>query len=392
MAGEKILLKGLVVNPTGVSQDIQAVAIENGLITKVGDVGSYGPSMEYRIVDFGMNYICPGFIDLHVHGYGGADFMDNSYAAFDKISQGLASGGTTSFLATTMSASSEVLLSTLKNIAAYKEKGASGAQIAGVHLEGPFINPGKRGAHLESQLRLPDIKELSSYITNGKGILKMLTVAPELPGAIELIKYAAENGVTVSVGHTNASATQVYEGYKVGLSHGTHTFNAMGGLHHRDLGTVGAIMSIEGLTADIIPDGIHVHHGVIKILVRAKGIDRICIITDCMRAGGMNDGVYELGGQKVNVRYGKACLENGTIAGSTINMAQGARIMFNSVGLPLEQVIQTAATNPARILGLNSKGILEPGKDADLVVLDKEFQVLMTVVNGQIVYERKKQA
>ncbi len=387
MEKRKMLLKGHIISPIDSGEGKDILEIDGRSVTFIGPSGTLFPGSEHQIFDFGVNYICPGFINLHVHGSGGVDVMDNSYHALDWMSRALAEGGTTSFLATTMSAPRQELLEVVRTIANTGLRGTKGAQVIGAHLEGPFLNPGKKGAHKEEDLRLPDINEFKEYIDAGNGAVKMVTVAPELPDIIPVIKFARSRGVVVSLGHSVASIAQVDEAFAAGLSHVTHAFNAMSGLHHRDLGTTGAIMSMKQLTADVIPDGLHVHPSVIKILVQAKGIDRVCAITDCIRAGGMGNGIFEFGGRKVIVRDGAARLADGTISGSVISMAEAVKTIVEKVGLSLNEAVKMASANPAGILGLNSKGVLMPGKDADVVVLDRNFRVLMTVVAGKIVYQ-----
>ncbi|MFA5881499.1 MAG: N-acetylglucosamine-6-phosphate deacetylase [Eubacteriales bacterium] len=387
MEKRKMLLKGHIISPIDSGEGKDILEIDGRSVTFIGPSGTLFPGSEHQIFDFGVNYICPGFINLHVHGSGGVDVMDNSYHALDWMSRALAEGGTTSFLATTMSAPRQELLEVVRTIANTGLRGTKGAQVIGAHLEGPFLNPGKKGAHKEEDLRPPDINEFKEYIDAGNGAVKMVTVAPELPDIIPVIKFARSRGVVVSLGHSVASIAQVDEAFAAGLSHVTHAFNAMGGLHHRDLGTTGAIMSMKQLTADVIPDGLHVHPSVIKILVQAKGIDRVCAITDCIRAGGMGNGIFEFGGRKVIVRDGAARLADGTISGSVISMAEAVKTIVEKVGLSLNEAVKMASANPAGILGLNSKGVLMPGKDADVVVLDRNFRVLMTIVAGKIVYQ-----
>jgi len=388
MEKKKVLLKGYIVSSRTISAG-KALEVEGGLITRTGENGSFFPGGEHQIYDFGPNYICPGFIDLHVHGSGGADVMDGTYQDMERMSRTLALGGTTSFLATTMSASREKLAAAVRNAAESRKKATGGAQLVGVHLEGPFLNPMQKGSHLEENLRMPDKDELGEYINAGSGAVKMITLAPELPGALDVIQYASCQGIIVSLGHSTASITQVEEACRAGLSHVTHAFNAMTGFHHRDPGTTGAIMAMKQLTADIIPDGHHVHPSVMKILVHAKGVDKVCAITDCIRAGGIGDGIFELGGQEVIVKNGVARLVDGTISGSIISMSEAVKTLVERAGLTLAEAVQTASANPARILGLNSKGLLEPGMDADIVVLDRNFRVLMTMVEGKIVYQRE---
>lgn len=385
MRNNKLLLRGRVLYPHGISEGSELVEIDNGIISSTGAEGTYFPGIDHYIYDFGPNYICPGFIDLHVHGCGGADVMDADRGALERMSLALAEGGTTSFLATTMSASREALSGAVKNLTAVGARGVGGAQVIGIHLEGPFLNPIKKGAHSEKYLRLPDVDELKEYIDAGRGMLRMITLAPELPGAAKVIECAKSVGMTVSLGHSNATITQVEEASGAGLTHVTHAFNAMAGFHHRDPGTTGAILSMKQLTVDVITDGIHVHPSVVKILVHSKKLHRVCAITDCIRAGRMGDGVFELGGQKVTVKNGVSYLEDGTISGSTMSMAQAIQNMVEKVGLTLPEAVQMVTANPAGVLGISDRGVIEAGKKADIVVLDHKFNVLMTIIGGQVV-------
>ena len=388
MENGKILLKGRLVTPDGVSSSMGILAIEDGRISFIGELDSMFAGTDYQVLDFGPNYICPGFIDMHIHGYAGADVMDSTQQALDTMSWELACRGTTSFLATTISAPSEELVKAIRNISVAHQQGTRGAQLLGCHMEGPFLNLGKKGAHKAEYIRLPNIFELREYLNAGGGCIRMISMAPEMMGSLEVIKLAREMGIVVSLGHSDASLAQVEEACGVGLDHVTHAFNAMAGLHHRDPGTAGAILSMKQLTVDVIPDGYHVHPSVIKILVRSKGIDGVSAISDSIRAGGQDDGEYELGGQKVIVKNGMAHLEDGTMAGSTISLSEGVQVMVEKVGLSLEEAIKMVTVNPARTLGLYDRGILEYGKRADIVVLDHNFNVLMTIIKGKVVYKQ----
>jgi len=383
-----MLLKGYPVSLHGLSESKGLVEVQAGKITYAGESGVLFPGSGHRIYDFGTGYICPGFIDLHVHGSGGADVMDGSLEALDRMSKVLAEGGTTSYLATTMSAPRHVMAEAVRSASVAAKRGTKGAKILGVHLEGPFLNPAQKGSQKEEFLRLPNIEELKEYIDLSGGLASMITLAPELPGAMELIEYAAGRGLVVSLGHSVASIAHVNEACRAGLSHVSHAFNAMGGLHHREPGATGAILSMEQLTADIIADGLHVHPSVINILIKVKGIYNICVITDCMRAGAMGDGIFELGGQRVIVKNGEARLEDGTISGSTSSMAGMIKTLVEKVRLSVPDAVRMVSANPARLLGIDSKGVLREGKDADIVVMDRRFNILMTIVEGKIVYEK----
>jgi len=384
----KILFKGHIVYPDHVSESPELIAVEGGTITFVGRSEEFHCSGDYTVYDFGTAYVCPGFVDLHVHGSGGADVMDGTPEALHTIAEALARGGTTSFLAATMSAPKGSIEDALNNVADATRQISGGARILGAHLEGPFLNREKRGAQKEECLRPLDTNEFEAYLNAAKGTLKMITLAPELPGAIDLIKYAKARGLVVSMGHTAASFDQVREACRAGLSHVTHMFNAMSSMHHRDPGAVGAALGLDELVVDIIPDGYHIHPEIIKIAVQAKGVDNVCAITDCIRAGCMDDGEYGLGGQRVHVRAGTACLQDGTLAGSTLSMSRAVKMLVETVGLSIGEAVKMAATNPARILGFGSKGRLRPAMDADITVVDRNFGVLMTMVGGQVVYSR----
>ncbi|MDT3700444.1 MAG: N-acetylglucosamine-6-phosphate deacetylase [Thermincola sp.] len=387
MYGKRIILKGRLVTPNDVSSSGDVIAIEGDSISFIGGFDSRLAGSDNQVFDFESSYICPGFIDMHIHGYAGADVMDCTVESLDRVSWELAQRGTTSFLATTMSAPSAQLVRAIGNIRDTKQQGTRGAQLLGCHLEGPFLNPGKKGAQKAGFLRLPSTTELQDYLDAGRGCIRMITMAPELAGAFEVIKMAGQMGIIVSLGHSEASLPQVAEACEAGLGHVTHVFNAMDGLHHRDPGTTGAVLSMPSLSVDVIPDGFHVHPSVIKILIQSKGINRVSAISDCIRAGGLGDGEYELGGQRVLVKNGFANLADGTLAGSTITLSEGLKVLVEKVGLSLAEAVKMVSLNPARTLGLTDRGVLERGKRADIVVLDTHLNVLMTIIAGRIVYK-----
>lgn len=379
------MLKGRIVTPDNKLPEEGFVEIEGETISAVGFGGTEGAGESGEICDFGPAYICPGFIDMHVHGSGGSDVMDGTGEGLENISRSLAAGGTTAFLATTMSAPLERLTQIIKVVREASHEEAVGARILGVHLEGPFLNPEQKGAQKLEYLRSPSLQEVKEYVQSGGDIVKMLTLAPELPGSKEVIEYAKSRGIVVSLGHSQAGFDEVSEAVKSGLSHVTHTFNAMGGLHHREVGTAGAVLGLDGLSADIIPDGVHVAPLIIKILLKVKGIANVCAVTDCIRAGRMGEGAFDLGGQPLTVKDSVSRLENGTISGSVISMNEGLKVLVTRAGLSIGEAVMMAAENPARILGLKSKGVLRPDMDADITVLDEEFNVIMTLVGGKVV-------
>ncbi|MEA3344856.1 MAG: N-acetylglucosamine-6-phosphate deacetylase, partial [Chloroflexota bacterium] len=269
------------------------------------------------------------------------------------------------------------------NIARCMEEGSDGAEILGVHLEGPYFNLEKKGAQPASQIRPADPEEYGSFFRAGP--VRLIALAPEIPGNRGLIPYAIDRGAVVAVGHSVATYEEMLEAVSLGLSQATHTFNGMGGLHHRRPGTVGAALTCDEIYAQVIVDLIHIHPAVVKLLVRAKGPERTVLITDAMRAAGMPDGTYELGGQEVIVREGEARLPTGSLAGSTLTMDQAVRNVMRAADLSLSEALRMATITPAYSIGVEDrKGSLETGKDADIILLDEELQVVLTMVRGEI--------
>ena len=333
--------------------------------------------------------VLPGFIDEHIHGAGGADTMDATEEALQTISEYVAREGTTGFLATTMTQSKENISAALANVRKVKEKGEyKGAEILGVHLEGPFISPKHVGAQPLEYVAKPSADVFDEYNALSGGNVKIVTLAPEVDGGVELIKHLKKTGVVASIGHTGATYADVENAVKAGASNVTHTYNAQTGLHHREAGVVGAAMLFNELNCEMICDTIHVSVPAIKIFIKNKSLDKFTLITDAMRAKGMPDGLSELGGQQVFVKNGEARLADGTLAGSVLKMNVAVKNLVEKVGVPFTQAVDYASANPAKNLGLFSeRGSIEVGKRADLAVLDKDYNVLYTVVGGEVVYK-----
>ncbi len=335
-------------------------------------------------------FIIPGYIDIHVHGGGGSDVMDENYEAIKKIAITHSRFGTTAFLPTTMTMNKNKIMGSLRSICEAVKKGTGGAEILGINLEGPYINPEKKGAQKEIDIKKPSIEEFKEFNKASGNLIRLVTIAPEMPGAIELIKYLYKQKIIVSAGHSNATYVQTQAGIKAGLSHITHIFNAMRGLHHREPGVVGAALTSSKLTIEIIADGIHVHPIVLRILTQIKEDIKLILITDAMRATGIKDGNYDLGGQEVTVSKGQARLKDGTLAGSVLTMGKAVKNMVNTVGIQLPKAIQMASFNPAKAIGIDDKkGSLEPDKDADIVILNKNLETELTMVAGKVVYRRR---
>ncbi|OQA21864.1 MAG: N-acetylglucosamine-6-phosphate deacetylase [Actinobacteria bacterium ADurb.Bin346] len=341
-------------------------------------------------LDAGGGYIVPGFIDLHAHGGGGADSMDGSTDAVNIIASTHCRYGTTSFLAATMTMSKDDIFRSLVSLKEAHKKGTNGAQVIGIHLEGPFINEEMKGAQNKEHIIPPDIRLMRKFQEISGGFIKIVTLAPELPGSDELICWLCENNIVVSAGHTNATFEQIEAAVKLGLRHITHTFNAMTGLHHRKPGAAGAALTFKELTVELIADGIHVHPAVMRLIVNAKEKENVVLITDAIRAAGLPPGKYDLGGQEVSASRTKAILKDGTLAGSVLTMDRAVKNMIIKAGVSLENAMQMATYNPAKCIGIdNIKGSLASGKDADIVILNKNFETEITIVMGKAVFNRK---
>ena len=340
---------------------------------------SYGSC---EMIDAGHNYVSPGFIDIHVHGCGGSDTTDATEYALHTMSGKLASTGVTSFLAATMTLDRERITAALRNISNCIKR-VTGAELMGCHLEGPFLNPLFKGAHDPDKMILPDI----SLIQEFRDIIKLITFAPELSDNKEFMEYCKSSGITMSIGHSNATYEQALEAISQGASHVTHTFNAMSPLHHREPGVVGAAMNTP-VSCELIVDNIHLHSAIPEIMYKIKGIDKIILVTDAMRASGMPEGNYALGGRQVFVKDGKAALATGALAGSILTMNTALKNFIKITRLPLEEAIKTVTVNPARVIGADRKGSLKPGTDADLTVFDSDFNIISAFVKGRCVYQK----
>jgi len=364
------------------------VLIEKGKIVAVGPEAALGPLEGAQIIDARGMIITPGFLDIHVHGSMGHDTMDGTAEALEGMARFFVSHGVTSFLPTTITGPRDKILAAIETVDRWS--GAEdGAEALGVHLEGPYISVEKRGAQPAQYIRPAEATEYELFFK--KGGVKLITLAPEVPENKGLIAYALQKGATVAVGHSAATYEEVMESVSLGLSHAAHTFNGMGGLHHREPGTAGAVLTSDQITAEVIADNIHVHPAMVRLLVRAKGIERVVLVTDAMRACGMADGFYELGGEEIVVQDGVARTREGSLAGSTLTMDRAVRNLIGAADIPLPQALQMATYNPARALGVDDrKGSLAPGKDADILLLDDSLRIALTMVKGQIVYQAKE--
>ncbi len=313
----------------------------------------------------------------------GQDTMDGTAETFRTISSFVAKTGVTGFLATTMTMSRDKIENSLNQIRESMKEELPGAQLLGANVEGPFISEQFKGAQNKEFIMKPDWNLIEPY----KDIVKIVTVAPEVPGSIELIKELKKNGIVASMGHTSATYEKAMKGIEAGITHCTHLFNAMTGIHHRNAGTTVAALSSE-INCELIADTIHVHPGLFEFIRKAKGAEKINLITDCMEAGGMPDGEYALGGQPVTVKNNSARLMDGTLAGSILKLNEGVRNFYKNTNIELHDAFRLASLNPAIEFGFDDKkGSLKVGKDADFCLMDKDFNVKATYVMGKCVYK-----
>jgi N-acetylglucosamine-6-phosphate deacetylase len=329
--------------------------------------------------------LCPGFIDLQINGAFGADIGSDPNAIRTLVTK-LPATGVTSFLPTLISSPPERYEEFFDAL----EEGAiaRGARILGAHLEGPFLAPGRKGAHDPANLRPIDLGFLRELLRSGK--VKVMTLAPELLNSLEAIELLLEGGAVASAGHTEATYEEIIRAAEVGLSQGTHLYNAMRPLAHREPGTVGALLTDDRLRVGIISDGVHVHEAALRLAYRAKGSEGLILVTDAMEAAGMVPGDYELGGRRVHLENGAVWLPDGTLAGSALTMDEAVRNATKFLGVSLTEAVRMASEVPASALSLEGRGKIAAGCDADFVLLDARGTVLETIVGGRTVYDREE--
>lgn len=339
-----------------------------------------------EVIDCKDALVVPGFVDIHCHGGVGVDTMDGKAASIEKLAKFVASNGTGAFLPTTMTMPMGDVRQALKAVDEVMRGDVMGAEILGVHAEGPFINAEKKGAQNGANIAVPSVAAFQEMTGEFEDVVKTITLAPEIEGAEELIRYLKKKGIVAIIGHTCATYEQAMASFDWGVSHCTHLYNAMPGLSHRAPGVVGALFDAKDTTVELIADLIHVHPAALRIAMDVKGIDQVALITDAMEAAGLPDGEYALGGQAVFVKDGAARLANGALAGSTLNQQQALRNVI-SIGKSLEEALVMLTESPARVIGMETThGQLAEGYVANVTILNKELYVKQTFVRGKQVF------
>jgi N-acetylglucosamine-6-phosphate deacetylase len=364
------------------------VVIQGSKISAVGQRGKVDLPRGAREINAGGRTIVPGFVDVHIHGAGGHDVMEGTREALEIITATVAAHGTTSLVATTVTASEKETRDSVAGIAhfilstsQYPSRDLS-AEILGIHFEGPFISPARRGVHPAKWIAPPSRELLAQLLGEARGTAQILTLAPELPGALDLISAARQADLVVSLGHTDATYEQAQAAIEAGASHAAHVFNAMRPFSHRGTGVIGAVLTSPRVSAELIADGVHVDEAAMRMLVELKTPERVILVSDGISATGMPDGKYQLGMFEVKVSAGVARNAEGKLAGSTLTLDRAVRNMV-ALGVPLSSALRMVTANPARQIGLGTrKGVLAPGADADLVFLDDKLEVSGVMTRG----------
>lgn len=376
------IINGKIVLPDEiVSGKALAFDAENGKI--IGVVDSVPVGVE--VIDANGGYVAPGLVDIHIHGYLGEDTSDAKPEGIKKMAYGVAENGVTAFLPTTMTVSMDEINATLNAVRSLKEESKSwdGAEIIGVHAEGPFINPSKKGAQAESNILPPD----AEFVLKNADIITSITLAPEMDEGHKCIKAIAQNSnVLISMGHTGADFDEGMAAARDGVNHTTHLFNAMTPLAHRNPGIVGAALAADNVSVELIADTFHINSGLYSIIAKVKG-RKMVLITDCTRAGGMPDGEYDLGGQPIFLKGIECRLADGTIAGSVLKLNDAVKNVLNHTSLPVNEVFNMASLNAAAAIHVDDRlGSLEEGKDADIIITDENINVMRTIKKGRTIY------
>ncbi|MGE6719157.1 N-acetylglucosamine-6-phosphate deacetylase [Peribacillus frigoritolerans] len=368
------------------------IKVVDGKIAEVGPASQYKQDDDAKVITLSPDYqVIPGAIDIHIHGASNSDAMDATHDALSTMAKTLPKEGTTSFLATTMTQSTQAIESALLNAGKYIENQTQEhAEIVGIHLEGPFISPARKGAQPEDYIVDPDVTLFKRWQEMAENQIKLVTLAPEQPNGLDLAAHLRGTGVVASIGHSDATYDQIDEAIQAGTTHVTHLYNGMRGLHHREPGVLGAAYLRDELYVELIADGIHCRPEMIKLAYNQITSERMILITDSLRAKWLEKGTYDLGGQPVNVDETKATLSDGTLAGSILKMNDAIKNTMKYTDCSMTDIIKMTAENPAKQLRIfDRKGSIQVGKDADLVILNDRLDVEMTFCRGNLAFKKE---
>ncbi|MCF7620334.1 MULTISPECIES: N-acetylglucosamine-6-phosphate deacetylase [Bacillaceae] len=368
------------------------IKVVDGKIAEVGPVSQYKQDDDAKVITLSPDYqVIPGAIDIHIHGASNSDAMDATHDALSTMAKTLPKEGTTSFLATTMTQSTQAIESALLNAGKYIENQTQEhAEIVGIHLEGPFISPARKGAQPVDYIVDPDVTLFKKWQEMAGNQIKLVTLAPEQPNGLDLAAHLRGTGVVASIGHSDATYDQIDEAIQAGTTHVTHLYNGMRGLHHREPGVLGAAYLRDELYVELIADGIHCRPEMIKLAYNQITSERMILITDSLRAKWLEKGTYDLGGQPVNVDETKATLSDGTLAGSILKMNDAIKNTMKYTDCSMTDIIKMTAENPAKQLRIfDRKGSIQVGKDADLVILNDRLDVEMTFCRGNLAFKKE---
>lgn len=390
MTSRLTIINGAVVTPDKILSP-GIVLVEDGLIQFVGAMTDAEPATNAQIIDATGQFVLPGFIDTHVHGSGGDDVMTDGAAGIQRAGRNMLRYGTTAWLPTTIAARHEEILFAIAETRQAENSSEIMANILGLHLEGPYINLKFKGAQPDEGIRDPNFDELDELLKSAEGRIKVMTLAPELPGSMEMIRLLKTHNIVASLGHSECDYDTALAAIDAGATYATHLFNAMSGVHHRKPGLAACCLNEPGICAELILDGVHVNPQMARLAARNKGREGLALITDATTAQGCSDGIYQLGKFQVNVRGALCTLIDGvTIAGSVLTMNHAVKNAVEFTGMSLIDVAYMAATMPAKRCGVaERKGSLEVGKDADIAILQADYSVAATIVKGVIVYAQR---
>ncbi len=381
------LVGGTIITPFRIVNN-GTILIEDTFISELGKSTDIDIPDGAEIYDVSGRYICPGFVDLLVHGGAGFGFADDKENSIEIVSKYFLEHGSTSMLASLFAKPEKLLLKDLRRLADYIESHPE-SNIRGIHMEGPYINKQLKGAMNEEYLWKPSVESWEKLWEASKGYIKIMTIAPELPGAYSVMRAAVKEGVVLSIGHSMATYDEIEIAIDNGAAHVTHMFNAMRPFHHRKPGIILSSLLRNELKIELIADTLHVHPAVMELLIKLKGANGIILVSDSIRAGGMHEGEYEFADQKVYMKAKKAYLADGTLAGSTLTLNIAIKNMVETANAKLTEAVRMASLNGAKVIQTNhKKGILAVGKDADIVILNNDYEVETTILGGRIAYQK----